>query len=828
MRPASPALAAKQSRSIFVHAALFAALILAFPVGMRAQTAAQLAALARLGKAHPEQAPASGVEATTVPLDQPNGLAFDSAGNLYIADTNDNVIREVSTAGVISTVAGNGSQGYAGDGGAATSALLNAPTGVAVDASGNLYIADTLNNRIREVSGGTITTIAGTGAAGFSGDGGPATAAALSQPAAVAIDAQGDIYIADTNNNRIREITGATINTVAGNGVQSFSGDGGAATSAALDMPAGVAVDASGNLYIADTQNNRVREVSGGTIATIAGSGTAGYNGDGSALSTELASPGGLYVDSSGNVYLADSGNNLIRVISGGNVTTIAGNGAQGFIGNANSPASAPLNAPEAVAIEGSAVFFSDTLNDQVRVISGGALNTSAGVPTSAGESLILGSALSAVYGTGSLTATLSNGGQTATGTVTFYDGLGTGRATIGQAALSGNAATISTSTLAAGTHSIIAAYSGDAKNAAITSGVYVFSVTPASLTAVANAANMLYGQPVPALSGTLTGVLAQDAGNVTAVFSTTATSTSNPGTYPITAALTGSAAANYSVTLGAGSGSLTVAQAPTTTTLASSAASPVLGSSVTLTATVASTTSGTPSGTVNFFNGTTQLNSSPVALSGGVATLTVTNLPLGSQSLSAVYSGSTDFAASTSQPLSTTVISPDFSLSITPSSQSVLPTQSVSYTMTLTPGNSTFVNPVTYSASGLPSGVTATFSPASIAAGAGTSTVTMTLSASSLARLRQERPLFGGWPASTALALLFVPLIFDRRARKTASRISRAGWMLVLLLALAATGAITGCAGGFFSHTTKSYTVTVTAVSGPDTHTANVTLTVQ
>ena len=188
-----------------------------------AQNAAQRAALAQLGRGHANAVPyggGSGVEAISVPLDQPGGVAFDATGDLYIADTGNHVVREVNLLGVITTVAGTGGQGFSGDGGAATSALLDSPAGVAVDSTGNIYIADTNNNRIREVSGGVIATIAGTGAAGFAGDGGAATSAQLDHPLGVAVDSNGNVYIADTGNSRIREIAGGSIATVAGNGQQ--------------------------------------------------------------------------------------------------------------------------------------------------------------------------------------------------------------------------------------------------------------------------------------------------------------------------------------------------------------------------------------------------------------------------------------------------------------------------------------------------------------------------------------------------------------------------------------------------------------------------------
>jgi sugar lactone lactonase YvrE len=253
----------------------------------------------------------------------PRGVAVDGAGNLYIADTSNFRIREVAAAtGVITTVAGNGTSAYSGDGGAATSAELQYPSGVAVDSAGNLYIADTSNFRIREMSAGTgiITTVAGDGTAGYSGDGGPATSAELYSPEGVAVDAAGDIYINDSSNGRIREVSAGTgiITTVAGDGTAGYSGDGGAATSAELNYPSGVAVDGAGDIYIADSSNSRIREVSAGTgiITTIAGNGTAAYNGDvRAATSPELNYPDGVAIDGAGNLYIADTYNSVIAEV---------------------------------------------------------------------------------------------------------------------------------------------------------------------------------------------------------------------------------------------------------------------------------------------------------------------------------------------------------------------------------------------------------------------------------------------------------------------------------------------------------------------------------
>ncbi len=345
-------------------------------------------ALAGCLSGHAQSAPPNGVQATSTPLIRPHGLTYDASGNYYIAATDQNVIRKVNTAGNITTVAGTGGQGYAGDGGPATAALLDSPEGVAVDSTGNIYIADTHNNVIREVlaSSGNIVTIAGTGLAGFSGEGSTATSAALNYPAAVAVDSNGNVYIADTNNHRIRKIIGTTIYTVAGNGEQGYAGDTGPATAASLDSPNGVAVDAAFNIYIGDTHNQLVRMVTwaNGHISTLAGTGVKGYNGEGTATAIELARPRGVAVDSSNNVYVADSDNNLIRSISGGNVNTIAGNGRQGFSGDGSAATSASLDTPDAVGVSGTTLLFSDTGNDVVRKLNSGIVNSTAGQSSNA------------------------------------------------------------------------------------------------------------------------------------------------------------------------------------------------------------------------------------------------------------------------------------------------------------------------------------------------------------------------------------------------------------------------------------------------------------
>jgi sugar lactone lactonase YvrE len=300
-----------------------------------------------------------GGPATSAELYCPKGVAVDSNGNIYIADFDNNRIRKVTAStGKISTVAGNGTAGYNGDNIAATSAMLNLPTGVALDSAGNIYIADTWNSRIRKVTtAGIISTVAGNGAAGYSGDGIAATSTKLGEPAAVALDSAGNIYIADTWNNRVREVTTAgIISTVAGNGAFGGSGDGGAATSAELFEPTGVAVDTSGNIYVADTWNNRIREVTvaTGKISTVAGGGTSGLGDGGPATSAELDFPYGVTVDASGNIYIGDEYDFLVRKVtkSTGIISTVAGNGMYGFLGDGGQAINAKLENPSVVAVD--------------------------------------------------------------------------------------------------------------------------------------------------------------------------------------------------------------------------------------------------------------------------------------------------------------------------------------------------------------------------------------------------------------------------------------------------------------------------------------------
>lgn len=288
---------------------------------------------------------AEGATATSAAMSV-SSVAIDTGGNKYIADSYNHRIRKISKTGIITTIAGNGIQGYTGDSSAATAATLNTPSFVTLDAKGNIYIVDKGNNVVRKIAAttGIITTVAGNGII------------KLNAPAGVAVDAAGNLYIADQGNNRIRKVsTTQTYSTVAGNGVASYGGDGGKATSTSINAPSAVAVDAASNIYIADYGNNRIRKVDiNGTISTIVGNGTAGYSGDGGLATTaKIFSPKSISLDALGNIYIVDFGNNRIRKVeTNGIINTIVGNGLSGFSGDGSVPTSASLNQPYTIAVD--------------------------------------------------------------------------------------------------------------------------------------------------------------------------------------------------------------------------------------------------------------------------------------------------------------------------------------------------------------------------------------------------------------------------------------------------------------------------------------------
>ncbi len=309
-------------------------------------------------------------------LQSPWGVAMDNSGNLFFADAGNNCIRKISIMGVISTIAGNGTAGYLGDGTAATAAELNTPTGIATDGAGNIYVADYWNNRIRKIStAGIITTIAGNGTIGWTGDGAPATNAELNNPSGVAVDTAGNVYVADNDNFAIRKVDGSgIITTYAGQlGYSGTSGDGGMATAARIGNETSVYADKLGNLFIADRGNSRIRVVNAaGIISTEAGNGGLGYSGDGGpATAAQIGTPYFSVTDSLGNLYISDVNGYIRKVGTDGIISTLAGNGTTGFSGDGGPALLAIFHNPYGIAVDKTGnIYIADGANNRIRKIA--------------------------------------------------------------------------------------------------------------------------------------------------------------------------------------------------------------------------------------------------------------------------------------------------------------------------------------------------------------------------------------------------------------------------------------------------------------------------
>lgn len=317
-----------------------------------------------------------GGSASSATLRVASDVTLDASGNIYIADENNRRVRKINTSGIITTVAGNGGITYSGDGVSALSTSITV-TGVVVDDSGNIFIADEGNNRVRKVNpSGIISTVAGNGTAGYSGDGGTATAAMLNNPRRLALDGAHNLYISDKGNNVIRKVTpGGNISTIAGTGVAGYNGDGISAITARLYDPYGISVDDSGNVFVAEISNHRVRKINtSGIITTVAGTGTSGYNGDGTATTRQLSYPWDVTTDHAGNIFVADAGNYMVRKINvAGNLSTLAGTGTAGNSGDGGIALAATFNHPAGIALDTAGnILIADYSNNKIRRISAG------------------------------------------------------------------------------------------------------------------------------------------------------------------------------------------------------------------------------------------------------------------------------------------------------------------------------------------------------------------------------------------------------------------------------------------------------------------------
>lgn len=774
---------------------------------------------------------------STLPLILPSAIAYNSTGNLYIADTGHHIIRKLDPAGNLTTIAGTGVQGFSGDNGPATTAQLDSPQGLALDAANNLYIADTHNRRIRKLDLATnlITTIAGTTAPSGEGDNGPAATARLNLPIAIAVGVN-NLYIADTADHRIRKVnlTTSQISIVAGTGIQGYSGDNGPAISATIDSPTGLALDSANNLYLADTHNHRIRriDVTTGLITTIAGTGISSFSGDNiPATNSSLALPHGLTIDASGNLFVADTSNHRIRRIDAatGLITTVIGTGTQGFSGDIAPAVSATLDSPRATTLSSTDLLtFADTSNQRIRQLTAQpapatTIQTIAGLGSTNTETLTLTDPGEFLYGTGTITASLSTE-TPATGLITFLDTGNAKTITLSSTPLITNTATLNTSTLPAGIHLISAIYPGDQTHAAAKSSSRTLTIEPKPLIATAAPIAIPYGQSIPAITGTLVGLLPQDASNLTATFTTSATALSPVGTYLLSASINGSAAGNYALTVNPAI--LTINPASTQTILFAPTSPIAPGTAVTFGIHVASTTTGTPTGTVTLDDSSNPLLTLPISSTGDVS-FTTGILSQGTHSLIALYSGSSNFSRSASSPTIVTIgvpTSPNFTLASTgTTTQSIVAGNSATYTFAVqTQGN--LSSPIALTATGLPHLATASFNPAYLPPGTA-GTFTLTISTPKATAFQQDRTPPILW---TLLLFPFAGLKICRRHRaKTAFR-ALATLTILMAFCIGCGDRINSSSGQSTSPKTYDITVTGTATTASSAtlqHSATVSL---
>jgi hypothetical protein len=656
----------------------------------------------------------------------PFGIAVDAVGNMYIADSANARIRKViyragpSLPGTMSTIGGNGLIGSGGDGGPATSASLNNPVSVALDGAGNVYFTDSGNNAIRRIDAFShqISTVAGTlGVSGYSGDGGPATAATLNAPSGITFDAAGNLYIADTNNNVIRKVVIATgvITTIVGNGRAGYSGDNGPAAKAQLNGPWSVTLSPTNQMYIADQQNNCVRLVdTTGTITTAFGSGYAGFSGDGGPASQAgLKEPANVVIDVIGNIYIADSGNNVVRKVNGqtGIISTIAGNLTESYTGDGSAATNAGIYGPYTLALDGwGNLYITDVFHNRIREIS---TNTATLNYTPIREGRVSPADYQVFENDGNAPLTVNS---VTAGANALVDAGSTGCTpgrvlnTLDQCIVGADFAPTVTGTPVTGTVSLDSTAVNAPSTILLTGNV--LSVDPASVTltssenpstlgdAVTFQAAVVGGQVTPTGAVTLyDGATALAAQNLnTNALVNFKLSTLSGGTHNLTASYAGDSN-NSSGVSPVLVQVVKFIQAPTTTTLSTSA-NPVDGGAplhlaVTVVATNSGSGNGAVTGTVTFTEGTTPLGSATVA--NGLANFTLATLPVGTHMIVATYSGSSAYQGSASPPLAQQVRLATTQTALTAAANPLTGATGTTLTATLTGSGGTPTGVVTF-----------------------------------------------------------------------------------------------------------------------------------
>ena len=693
---------------------------------------------------------------------------------------------------VMSTVAGTGVYGGSGAGGPATSANLTEVTDVAFDSAGNLYLPDPRNSVVWKVAAntGTISVAVGTlgYGASYGGDGGLATQTSLINPAHVTVDSGDNLYIADTSASAIRKVAAQTglISTYAGGGnYNSTLGDGQPATLAYLSEPEGMTIDPAGNLYIADLGNGRIRKVtaSTGIISTVAGGSNAGgpLGDGGKAVGATLASPFDVKADSVGNLYIADLGNGRTRFVnqSTGIITTVAGNGNFGRSGDGGPAKSAEL-APYGLALDKAGNLYIANYPNVVRMVSSGS-----GVITT-----VAGTGYTGFGGDGG-SATMANLNQPTglafdkSGSLYIADQLND---RVRKVTFSAAVPVAATPTFSLPAGSYVGSQTVSIADATTASTIYYTTDGSSPTTA-----SSLYSGPIT--------VSASETIRAVAVAARFTQSSTGSAAYVISVPVTPTI-------------SLQTSQDPS-----------LVANPIAFSVKVAATT-GTPSGSISFLDGTTQLGSA--ALSGGATTYTISTLAAGSHSISAVYSGDQMFSAATSASLVQVVTSTAIGIANGGSSSATVSAGGqATYALVLVPPSTGPALSLTVS--GLPTGATATFSPATIPAGSAATNVTLTVGIPTTFVAQGERKTSLLALPSTLLALVLLP--FSRRMRKTAQRWL---WLVVLaILGAGISGGLSGCAGSAstppttMTPTPHIYTLTITATSGSFSQSSNLILTV-